>query len=464
VSHHLAGRSELRLAWLLLAFVLVAEGLAGSADPAGIALLAVPWAGGAALLGSSRRSARISGAAVRLISEPGVRIALLLGAALWLLALRLFGLAGGLVLLVWGGAVALTLCAFVSVERTAGLLQGGAAAGTAVALVLGVAELGLRHSAANARLGLPAERAVRDADYDLTARRNFLGFRTRHETFEKPEGVSRVVALGDSFTWGFYIPRTADTWPARLEAELRLEAPGSSVEVVNLGRPRYTTVNEAETLRRTGWQFSPDLVILQFLVNDGLPSGDNFKQVDARWLFPARPLVPGRFRTATLESSALLAFLEKQVRFLLNGRESHREYLRLYEDGTETWAQVSGALREMADAARERGVPFVVLLFPHLLPGSWTAESYPLRPAYEKVASRSRELGLVVVDLTDTFAALGGKWERWWVTPYDAHPNEAALAVVSSVLADTIQVRGWFRGKPDPAIRSERPAVRPPAP
>ncbi|MFQ5746784.1 MAG: SGNH/GDSL hydrolase family protein [Gemmatimonadota bacterium] len=459
------GRAELRLAWILLGLVLAAGARDPAlADPPGLALLAVPWLAGAVLVVAPARADRICAHGARLVAVPGVRIAALLGTALWLLAFRLFGAAGGLVLLAWGGAALLALCAVSTVERTAGLLQGAAAAGATIALAIAAGEVGLRHSGANARLGLPAERAERDARYDLTARHNFLGFRTPHETFAKPAGVQRVVTLGDSFTWGFYIPRTEDTWPARLESRLNA-ARQTPVEVVNLGRPRYTTANEAEVLRRIGWQFSPDVVVLQFLVNDGLPSGDNFKQVDARWLFPTRALVPGRFRTAALESSALLAFLEKQVRFVLNGRESYREYLRLYDDGTETWAQVSGALEEMASAAREREVPVVVLLFPHLLPGAWTPESYPLRPAYDRVAARARGLGLLVIDLTDIFASMGGDWQRWWATPYDAHPNEAALDVVSAVVADTIVARGWMgEVRTAAGSASGSPALRPPAP
>ena len=49
--------------------------------------------------------------------------------------------------------------------------------------------------------------------------------------------------------------------------------------------------------------------------------------------------------------------------------------------------------------------------------------------------------GLQVLDLTAAFAAAGGNWKRWWVTPYDSHPNESAHEIAARAIARWITER-----------------------
>jgi lysophospholipase L1-like esterase len=84
---------------------------------------------------------------------------------------------------------------------------------------------------------------------------------TREYAIPKPPSVVRIVALGDSVTFGFGVPDEA-TWPAQLEAVL----PG--VEVVNLGEPAYAHDQMYFALRDDGMAFEPDAVILGFYDSD----------------------------------------------------------------------------------------------------------------------------------------------------------------------------------------------------
>ncbi|MFO0983172.1 MAG: hypothetical protein U1E76_15815 [Planctomycetota bacterium] len=63
-------------------------------------------------------------------------------------------------------------------------------------------------------------------------RRNTQGFRDREFTPKRPGSV-RILAVGDSFTFGDSIVDVADTWPRVLEQRLR--SAGRDVEVLNLG-------------------------------------------------------------------------------------------------------------------------------------------------------------------------------------------------------------------------------------
>ncbi len=81
----------------------------------------------------------------------------------------------------------------------------------------------------------------------------------------KPEGVYRIVALGDSFTLGFAVDRE-DHFVDLLEADRRAE--GQAVEVLNVGTEGWDTAQQAAWLEQNAALYEPDLVILLPYEND----------------------------------------------------------------------------------------------------------------------------------------------------------------------------------------------------
>lgn len=102
---------------------------------------------------------------------------------------------------------------------------------------------------------------------------NALGYRDRDHAVEKPPGTYRIVVLGDSIAAGLFITDYENTFPALLESGLRQR--DIDAEVINLSVNGYNTQQEVETLKDRGLQFSPDLVVLAFCVNDRRMSGNN---------------------------------------------------------------------------------------------------------------------------------------------------------------------------------------------
>jgi len=100
---------------------------------------------------------------------------------------------------------------------------------------------------------------------------NAGGWRDEERTIEKAPGTYRIVAVGDSVTYGAVVARN-DTWTAQLQRKLR--AAGVSAEVINIGYGGWSTDQELEALVREGLAYKPDLVILQFCVND--PPGNRY--------------------------------------------------------------------------------------------------------------------------------------------------------------------------------------------
>src|SRR5437762_1543338 len=97
---------------------------------------------------------------------------------------------------------------------------------------------------------------------------NSLGLRGP-EIGPKPAGVRRVLALGDSFTFGHAV-EAAEAWPAVLEGLLNARG-GPRYEVVNAGVGGYGTGQELLLYEELESRVQPDLVVLGFaVVNDVL--------------------------------------------------------------------------------------------------------------------------------------------------------------------------------------------------
>jgi lysophospholipase L1-like esterase len=420
--------AELRAAWLIVG-VLLAVSLGIELTPR-LILVGVPWLAGAAMLARGTRAERIASGLRDIVSRRLERLALIVLVALLLVAVQLVSLLGALMMAVPLALMGMLLAGRERARGGSRLLVAGTLTVVVIALLLFAAELVLRIPAVAWRTGGPIARQMVEARYDQIWLRNIFGVRSRYETVRKPPGVRRIVSVGDSFTFGALIPHTDSIWTSRLERLLWAREGEGTSEIINLARNGYTTANEAEVMRRIGWQFDPDLVIVQFLANDALPSQPNFGHEDERRLTSVRPLLPATFLEGTVRSSALLAFTRQRVRDF-EVPPFHLRYIGLYTEGEKGWQQLREGLREIGDSARARNVPVVFAIHPMLAPGEWTPERYPLRGVHEQVAAEARKAGMHVLDVTQAFMAEGGDWRRWWVAPYDSHPNSEGHALIA---------------------------------
>lgn len=100
---------------------------------------------------------------------------------------------------------------------------------------------------------------------------NELGFRGRDYAIPRPPGLYRIVALGDSFTWGQGVHQE-DTFASVLERRLNREATDAlQYEVINCGRVGYDAGHERVCYEREAGRYQPNLVLLQLCKNDFEP-------------------------------------------------------------------------------------------------------------------------------------------------------------------------------------------------
>jgi lysophospholipase L1-like esterase len=101
---------------------------------------------------------------------------------------------------------------------------------------------------------------------------NALGLRGSMPAIPKPAGTLRILAIGDSLTFGWGV-NDDETYPARLEALLRERFTRRQVEVVNGGVVAYDLRNAARLLRYFAPALEPDVVLVGVFWND-LPYED----------------------------------------------------------------------------------------------------------------------------------------------------------------------------------------------
>ena len=100
---------------------------------------------------------------------------------------------------------------------------------------------------------------------------NSEGFHDSEHSFENPDGIPRIVVLGDSFMEAFSV-ESEETFYSQLASRLR-EA-GKPVEVINLGVGGYGTLQEYLVYMAVGRRYRPDVVVLGFYFGNDLHNND----------------------------------------------------------------------------------------------------------------------------------------------------------------------------------------------
>jgi len=254
----------------------------------------------------------------------------------------------------------------------------------------------------------------------VDVRINSRGLRDYEYPLEKAPGVFRIMILGDSTTLGWGVPLERNV-PKILESELNQAGlPGyKRVEVINAGVGNYNTVQEVTYYQTEGRAFHPDLVILQYFINDAEPVPQEKK---------------GFFRDRSYLASFAISRFDVLLR-LLRLRPDWKTYYRsLYEDDRSGFQAAKVALRGLVDTTRKDGTALLVALLPelHQINGS-----YPFIEAHEKIHKVLAPEGVPFIELIDGLRNHGPE-SSLWVTPLDAHPNAKANSLIAAQLRDWI--------------------------
>jgi lysophospholipase L1-like esterase len=260
---------------------------------------------------------------------------------------------------------------------------------------------------------------------------NAAGFRDDREwTSGKLDGGYRIVVLGDSFTFGGKV-EVEKTFPCVLEKELQNLDPSQRYEALNLAVPGYNTEQEMLTLREEGLAYQPDLVIVNFVLNDAGPMEQ---------LFPRKSSLPLSVRRI-LKRSDLVQFVyafEKGMRIvLLRGSFQAASHYAELAEGSPGWDRARAALAEIQQLCSSTHTRLLVVVWPMLVD---LRGDYPYGAKHQLVVDECRRLGIPVLDLLPTFA--GQEPSALWASRRDHHPNAIALKRAADAVLRDLAARG----------------------
>jgi lysophospholipase L1-like esterase len=265
--------------------------------------------------------------------------------------------------------------------------------------------------------GLVQPSDVPDLVYELKPHRSWLfigkevrtneaGFRGKDFSKDRPRGVKRVVGVGDSVMFGWGVGEE-ESYMSLLEMALTRRA-GGPVEVLNLAVPGYNTIQERAALEHKGLPLAPDLVLINYCLND--------------WSAPF--FLPNPERKGTL--------IEKTVLFEELTRRLHRDAEAEYAS-LQGMDKVQAALERIRELTSARDVPVIFFIYP-----------LPLNPAArDDLAKMATKRGFRHVDMYAAFEAyykergLRGL-EDLMLNPRDSHPNPEGHRLIARTLEDPL--------------------------
>lgn len=256
-----------------------------------------------------------------------------------------------------------------------------------------------------------------DADGCVEVRTNRFGFRDLEFELAPEPGERRILAVGDSFTFGSGV-QLEGSWPQQLESLLRPAQAGGRVEVINGGfaTGSHWPAGYADWIESDGLAFAPEAIVIGFCLND---MGD----------VPMLATLPPARASENGVRSELLA----RVRELLRSDSpapSAPDMAVIVDAKPQPWQDTQAGLLRIRDLCAAREVRLLVAVFPML---SVLGDDYPYLRLHQMVGAFCAQNGIECVDLLERFR---GRDDRsLWVHPTDQHPNDEGQRLIAEGIA-----------------------------
>ncbi|HNP84244.1 MAG TPA: SGNH/GDSL hydrolase family protein [Nitrospira sp.] len=247
---------------------------------------------------------------------------------------------------------------------------------------------------------------------------NKSGFRDVDHNVEKAPGVKRILVVGDSVTEAGDVEWEA-VFSSRLQADL-----GRSYEVITLAMGGLNTPQEIHLFEKEGLAYKPDLMILNFVLNDA----DFYTEYNATQRYQAeKDSVVGVLGISinpafkrTLKSSALVYFLKQRFEHAIGmflGKEEIGYFENLWGKA-ENRQRVTNGFDRLWVMSKDSSFPVLVVIWPILTEFS----RYKFEHIHQWVREEAEKRGFQTLDLLPHFAKTS--YRNLQVTAEDnIHPN-----------------------------------------
>ncbi len=273
--------------------------------------------------------------------------------------------------------------------------------------------------------------------HDKVVITNSQGLRDIEYQKRAPVGVRRILALGDSQTFGNGLD-LSDTWPKQLEALQNHNNGAMKYEVVNSGLPASDTWQHEIILKRMLEIYHPHAIVLGFYVNDLVVRPDvvRFTQRNDREL-----------------SSIKWIYLIKRSALLLSLRSAYSSIRQMWAPSDEIilqntllrggsnsiidkrWDQVERSICAMRKIMDAYGIGFLVVALPRRdqIDGRLPANRYN-----QRLKDLFDRCEVQFVNMIDPLQAAFKVHGKSLFIPWDGHNSKSANKVIASEIAEIL--------------------------
>ncbi len=283
---------------------------------------------------------------------------------------------------------------------------------------------------------------VPDHPYVVTT--NHLGLRRTEETQREATDPIRILAIGDSFTFGPYVADD-ETWPAQLEQRLRESFPEEPIEVLNAGIASYTISDELAYLKEKGLSLQPDLVILEVTHNDVTDLRKAQRGLFARPTVSVQTVWKQKIKSFLYDHSSLVSGLvvikNSALLTQVTQGQQDREEVQLMADivsgvNTQYDEGYERAFTEFVQKLSANHIPLVLLFYP-TNDMVETFQETTSRSAMEMlVTSLAQNNNIQLLSASDILAPYDTTFT--YLLPRNGHPSQAGYTLTAQAIHDSL--------------------------
>ena len=264
---------------------------------------------------------------------------------------------------------------------------------------------------------------------------NSGGFRGPETAIEKPANTFRILMLGDSETLSVLLKEN-ETLAAQLQDILNKNSSGPRYEVLNFGVEGYCTLQEEELFQTKGKKYNPDLIILNYCLNDPEPGELYFNKT-----FFIRHSALARYFSYAYKKSAI----KKERKRLKIKNEIDNYY---YYHQPKYFDHLQEAVLKLANYAKTKHSKLILVIFPtSSIMVKDFRENYPYWPLH-KIVKSIPSGNIIFIDLIEEYNRLGLTPQEVSINyQYDeSHKNAAALKVSAEYIRKILKSQGLIPG------------------
>ncbi|MFO7739096.1 MAG: SGNH/GDSL hydrolase family protein [Desulfatiglandaceae bacterium] len=326
------------------------------------------------------------------------------------------------------------------------ILSIGAANGliliTSILIALFVGEIALRIIAPP--MALPQLKSLFQPDTELgyrmiplledkNIRTNSHGLRDKERDWEKPEGVLRLLGLGDSFTFGYEVS-SSDSYIKQLESLLNQN--GEKWDVINAGVTGYNMWQYLTYFENIGYRYAPDLITIGIYFDDffGEPSsGSNEVKSERRYRsfsfirlanFCRNLADIIKFRYRYLYDRKWLRSVDERQDFISENKK-YRDLLRGKAD-PEVYKKFESRLKRIVSLAGEKDIPVLVIFIPDIAQ-LHNPELQKINRIISEICIRTKT---EFIDITNVFEEVDDV-RHLYLLPHDAHTSTYGHEIIA---------------------------------